>query len=53
MADNDLDEIKKSADEAKHRIEFVVASVQRLIDERNDKKPEEVITSQLFPILTL
>jgi len=43
MADHDLEEIKKRADEAKHRMEFVVASVQRLIDERDDKKPEEVI----------
>ncbi len=43
MSENDLEEIKKCADEAKHRIEFVVACVQRLIDERHDKKPEEVI----------
>jgi len=38
-----LEEIKKRADEARQRIEFVVACVQRMIDERDDKKPEEVI----------
>ncbi len=43
MADNDLEEIKKRADEARQRIESVSACVQKLIDERDDKKPEEVI----------
>ncbi len=40
---NDLEEIKNCADEAKRRIESVVACIQRLIDERDVRQAEEII----------